>query len=228
MYNKLKITIAFIALLMSCNGTNEPSIKTIENPDIDKTVQIITTNKNEVLLIVHQGKQQDVFNELYVFQTDNDYSIELDEKYFLAEIYEGEDELLVLDIETNQSYVFTFNDELVNDDLTFLGYGLSKHEGEFPTDVFLINKQTSVFNKLTQLNLELLGEETKPNNQILTPGAPCAYSSCSIGWMIGLVYYTCSVSCRDGFNALCVAYSGCSCEKCEEEKPGNNAPGSTE
>ncbi len=216
---KLSLIYLLAITMMACNINNEQNPVALHESD-QKNISFIITANNEILIIPHSNEmQEDIIQAFYILQTESIAGINLPSEPISGKINQMVDRLIVKDSNSGQEYIFCITDEpgRKENQISVIGYGLSKHEGEFPTQLIFNIIDDSVYETIYRYNCQLLNKEpqfdelNKPDPQ---PIFDCGSSSCSVSWMVGYVSYSCSVSCRDGYRAVCKADVGCHCEAC--------------
>jgi len=216
---KLSVIYLLAVTMMACSNNNEQNPLALQE-SVQKSISFIITANNEVLIISHSDViEQDIIKAFYVLQTESTLGINLPLEPISGTVEQLEDRIIVRENKSGQEYVFCITDEPGYKDkqILVIGYGLSKHEGEFPAPMIFKMIDDSIYETIYRYNCQLLKKEpqfdelNKPNPQ---PIHDCGTSSCSVSWTVGIASYGCSVSCRDGYRAVCKADVGCNCEPC--------------
>ncbi len=163
----------------------------------------IFKNENEICILLKNDKG--IFDENYIFQSDNLKEFSLDKivtaNYKL--FYDGKNLIFNL---SNETYQLTINDQIKGENI-IKGYGLSRRYGVF--NINNIDSGISFFNSVIEINSKLYDSPSLK----CTSGGQGA-SQCSTESGVGSINTGCSVTCDKGYYACCDDnITVCKCEK---------------
>ncbi|NQV37101.1 MAG: hypothetical protein HQ509_03735 [Candidatus Marinimicrobia bacterium] len=219
MKKSIFVLLAIVLLVVGCNSQenhDQNNIKVEGFQIYEGEISIWNFNDNEIVAGINSYNASNDLNgyldKLFILQVES-VPIEITNTKFIGVVKVSDETIILVDKNNNVKYTLTISeDEQFFGDNVILGYGIGQVTGEFSVDLFITNQNESFYQNMQEYYSVAYGIDIFNEVTIPTP-VGCGTSSCSMTWTVGPVTYSCSVTCRDNFEAECSG-NECRCVAC--------------